>query len=86
MELERLIQVIPHMSEKNSRLALRWMKELIPDAIEIDFSNTLISMGDSLYRVASQFGVVDPYFDYYQGRNSMGDIKIQSFAQRGFSS
>jgi hypothetical protein len=84
LELERLIQVIPHMSEKNSRLALRWMKELIPDAIEIDFSNTLISMGDSLYRVASRLGVVDPYFDYYQGRNSMGDIKIQSFAKEAF--
>jgi hypothetical protein len=84
LELERLIQVIPHMSEKNSRLAVRWMKELIPDVIEIDFSTTLISIGESLYRVASRLGVVDPYFDYYQGRNSMGDIKIQSFAKEAF--
>jgi len=84
LELERLIQVIPHMSEKNSRLAVRWMKELIPDVIEIDFSSTLISIGESLYRVASRLGVVDPYFDYYQGRDSMGDIKIQSFAKEAF--
>jgi hypothetical protein len=84
LELERLIQVIPHMSEKNSRWAVRWMKELIPDAVEIDFSNTLISVGENLYRVASRLGVVDPYFDYYQGRNSMGDIKIQSFAKEAY--
>jgi hypothetical protein len=84
LELERLIQVIPHMSEKNSRLAVRWMKELIPDVVEIDFSNTPISVGENLYRVASRLGVVDPYFDYYRGRNSMGDIKIQSFAKEAF--
>jgi hypothetical protein len=84
LELERLIQVIPHMSEKSSRKAVRWMRELVPDAVEIDFSNTPISIGENVYRVASRLGVVDPYFDYYQGRNSMGDIKIQSFAKEAF--
>lgn len=85
LELERLIQVIPHMSEKNSRWAVKRMKELLPDVVGIDFSNTPISVGENLYRVASRLGVVDPYFDYYQGRNSMGDIKIQSFAKEAFS-
>jgi hypothetical protein len=84
LELERLLQVIPHMSVKNSRRAVRWMKGLIPDVIDIDFSNTAVSIGESLYRVASRLGVVDPYFDYYQGKNSAADIKIQSFAKESF--
>ncbi len=84
LDLERLIQVIPHMSDKNSRMTVRWINELIPDFVEIDFTNTPISIGESLYRVASRLGVVDPHFDYYQGMNSMGDIKIQSFAQAAF--
>src|SRR4030042_1670838 len=43
-----------------------------------------IFIGESLYRVASRLGIVDPHFDTYQGRNSMGDIKIQSFAKIAF--
>ena len=52
--------------------------------MEVDFSDTSISIEESLYRVASRLGIVDPHFDYYQGRNSMGDIKIQSFAKMAF--
>ncbi len=84
IDLERLIGVIPHMSDKNSRMSVRWMHELITDVVEIDFSNTPINIGESLYRVASRLGVVDPHFDYYQGRNSIGDLKIQSFAKTTF--
>ena len=84
LDLERLIQVIPHMSYKNSRMAVRWVHELIPDIITIDFSNAPISVGDSLYRVASRLGVVDPECDFYQGENSIGDLKIQSFAKTVF--
>jgi hypothetical protein len=83
-DLERLVRVIPHMSHRNSRKAIRWINELIPDVVEIDFSNTPILKGESLYRVASRLGVVDPHFDHYQGRNSMGDLKIQSFAKATF--
>jgi hypothetical protein len=83
-DLERLIQVIPHMGHPNSRMAIRWINELIPDVVEVDFSDTPISIGEGLYRVASRLGIVDPHFDYYQGRNSMGDIKIQSFAKMAF--
>ena len=84
LELERLIQVIPHMSDQNSRKAVRWMHTLIPNVIEIYLSEIPVSIGESLYRVASRLGVVDPHFDHYQGRHSMGDIKIQSFAQEAF--
>jgi hypothetical protein len=83
-DLERLIQVIPHMGHPNSRMAIRWINELIPDVVEVDFSDTPITIGEGLYRVASRLGIVDPHFDYYQGRNSMGDIKIQSFAKMAF--
>ena len=83
-DLERLIQVIPHMGYPNSRKAIQWIYKLIPDVIEVDFSDTPISIEESLYRVASRLGIVDPHFDYYQGRHSMGDIKIQSFAKLAF--
>jgi hypothetical protein len=80
-DLERLIKIIPHMSDTNSRMAIRWIHELIPELIEIDFSNMSLSIGESLYRVGSRLGVVDPYFDYCQGKNSTGDLKIQTFAK-----
>jgi len=83
-DLERAIQVIPHMGHLNSQMAIRWINKLIPDVVELDFSDTPISIGESLYRVASRLGIVDPHFDYYQGRNSMGDIRIQSFAKMAF--
>jgi len=83
-DLERLIQVIPHMGHQNSRLAIRSIHELIPHIVEVDFSDTPVSIEESLYRVACRLGVVDPYFDYFQGRNSMGDMKIQAFAKAVF--
>jgi hypothetical protein len=83
-DLEPLIQVIPHMGYPNSRKAIQWINKLIPDVIEVDLSDAFISIGESLYRVASRLGIVDPHFDYYQGPHSMGDIKIQSFAKLAF--
>jgi hypothetical protein len=83
-DLERIIQVIPHMGHQNSRLAIQSIHELIPDILEVDFYNTPVAIEESLYRVASRLGIVDPHFDYFQGRNSMGDIKIQSFANKVF--
>ena len=80
-ELECLIQVIPHMGLQNSRMAIQWFKELIPDVLEVDFSDTPVTVGEGFYRVASRLGIVDPHFDHYQGRNSMADVKIQSFAR-----
>ncbi len=83
-DLEQIIQVIPHMGHQNSRKAIQWINGLIPDVVEVDLSDALISVGESLYRVASRLGIVDPYFDYYQDRYSPGDIKIQSFAKMAF--
>jgi hypothetical protein len=81
IELERMIQIIPHMSEKNSRMAIQWIQELISEAVEIDFSNKPLSIGESFYRVCCRLGVVDPHFDYYQGKDSIGHLKIQAFAR-----
>ena len=63
---------------------IQWIKELIRYVVEIDFSDTSVTIGKSLYRVAARLGIVDPDSDYYQGRNSAGDIKIQSFAKFAF--
>jgi hypothetical protein len=84
LDLERLIQIIPHMSDRNSRLAIRWIHQLIPEVIEIDSSTIALSIGESLYRVGSRLGVVDPHFDTYHGKNSIGDLKLQSFAKTAF--
>jgi hypothetical protein len=83
-ELERLIQIIPHMDSKSSRRAVWWITQLIPDSVEVDYSEAPVIVEGGLYRVASRLGVVDPHFDYYQGSNSTGDLKIQAFAKEAF--
>ena len=83
-EINRLILVIPHMSERLSRKAVRWISELMPESVEIDFSNHPVWIDASLYRVASRLGIIDPYFDFNQGKSSMGDLKIQTFAKATF--
>jgi len=83
-ELEQLIQIIPHMSPETSRRAVRWIQRFRIEGIEIDFSKASIFLGGPLYRVAARLGVVDPQFDYYEGPNSMGDVKIQAFARTAF--
>jgi hypothetical protein len=84
LDLERLIQVIPHVGIQNSRMAIQWIDELLPDIAEIDFSNAPITVEAGLYRVAARLGIVDPHLDYYHESNSMGDTKIQSFATKAF--
>ncbi len=83
-EIQRLIQVIPHMSDKSSRKSVRWISDLTPAVVEIDFETLPVSIHENVYRVACRLGVVDPHFDFYQGRNSMGDRKIQAFALSAF--
>jgi hypothetical protein len=83
-DLEALIQVIPHMDHQSSGRAIQWINERIRDVVEVDFSDTPITIGKGLYRVASRLGIVDPNSDYYQGRSSTGDTKIQSFAKAAF--
>jgi len=84
MELERLIQVIPQVGHQNSRIATRWIDELIPDVLEVDFSDTPITVQEGLYRVAARLGIVNPQADFYQGGNSVGEVKIRSFAIAAF--
>jgi len=83
-ELERMIQVIPHMSSKTSRRAVRWIHGLIPKVVEIDFSTTPVLIGEDLYRVACRLGVTDPNFDYVHNPDSVGYEKIQRFAKEAF--
>ena len=83
-EIQRLIQVIPHMSETSSRKSVRWISDLTPAVVDIDFAGLPVSINENVYRVACRLGVVDPYFDVYQGRMSMGDRKIQAFALSAF--
>ncbi len=82
-DLDRLIRIIPHMTARNSRWVIRvlhhWIPEVVPDISEME-----IDINDGVYRLASRLGVVNPSFDYYQGKNSMGDLKIQSFARAAF--
>jgi hypothetical protein len=84
LEVQTLAQVIPYMSEKSSRKAVRWISELMGSVVDIDFSNMPVSIDSNLYRVACRLGVVDPHFDVYRGRNSMGDLRIQAFAASAF--
>ena len=83
-ELEQLIQIIPHMSAETGRRALRWIQRFRIEGIHIDFSQASILLGGALYRVAARLGVVDPQFDYSEGPNSMGDLKIQAFGRTAF--
>lgn len=84
LDLERFIQVIPYMGIPNSRWVVRSINKWIPESVRIDFSENPILIGESLYRVASRLGIVNPFFDPYRGKNSMGEIKIQSFAKMVF--
>jgi hypothetical protein len=83
-DLERMIQVIPQMGHQNGRMAIQWINALISDAVEIDFSDSRVTIGEGLYRVASRLGIVNPYLDSFEGGNSVGDKKIQSFAITAF--
>jgi len=82
-DLDRLIRIIPHMTARNSRWAIRAIHDWIPGVVP-DVSDMSIDISEGLYRVASRLGVVNPLFDYYQGKNSTGDMRIQSFARAAF--
>jgi hypothetical protein len=84
VEIQRLIQVIPHMSEKSSRKSVRWISDLTPAVVDIDLAGLPVSINENVYRVACRLGGVDPHFDVYQGRMSMGDRKIQALAVSAF--
>ncbi len=82
-DLDRQIRIIPHMTARNSRWAIRTIHYWIPGIVP-DISEMSVDIQEELYRVSSRLGVVNPLFDYYQGKDSMGDLKIQSFAKAAF--
>ena len=74
---------VPYLGIKTSRLAVRWLHELVPD-MAIDMSDFKIPVDVLVYRVASRLGLIDPKVDKYYGKGSPADLKIQSFAKRVF--
>jgi hypothetical protein len=74
---------VPYLADKTSRLAVRWLHELV-NYLEIDMRNYKIPVDSLVYRVASRLGVIDPNADKYYGNGSPADVKIQSFVQRLF--
>ncbi len=74
---------VPYLADKTSRLAVRWLHELV-NYLEIDMRNYKIPVDSLVYRVASRLGVIDPYTDKYYGNGSPADLKIQGFVQRLF--
>ncbi len=79
-DLDRLIRIIPHMTAQNSRWAVRFIHSCFPE-ITLDLSTMTIDVNDAIYRVTARLGVVNPLFDYYHGKHSLGDLKIQAFAR-----
>jgi hypothetical protein len=70
---------VPYLGLKTSRLAVRWLHELVPE-LDIDMSDFEIPLDARVYRVASRLGIVDPKVDAYAGAGRYADRKIQSFA------
>ena len=71
---------VPYLAVKTSRLAVRWLYELV-NYLEIDMRNYKIPVDSLVYRVASRLGVIDPNVDKYYGNSSPADLKIQRFVQ-----
>lgn len=74
---------IPYFGVKTSRLAVRWLYELMP-TLKIDMRDYKIPVDSLLYRVVCRLGILDPTTDIYYGDNSPADIKIQTFAKTLF--
>jgi hypothetical protein len=83
-DLERLLQVVPHMGQRTSRRATKWIRALMAETVPIDLSQARILIGEPLYRVAARLGVVDPQSDRCGSSNAPGDVKIQSFAKAAY--
>lgn len=74
---------VPYLGVKTSRLAVRWLHELVPH-LQIDMSDFKVPVDVLVYRVASRLGIIDPHRDHYSGEGSPADVKIQLFAQKLF--
>jgi len=74
---------VPYLGIKTSRLAVRWLHELVSD-LKINMSDFKVPVDILVYRVASKLGIIDPHVDKYYGEDSPADLKIQSFAKMLF--
>ena len=74
---------VPYLGIKTSRLAVRWLHELVSD-LKIGMSDFKVPIDVLVYRVASRLGLIDPQVDKYYGEGSPADLKIQSFAKMLF--
>jgi len=74
---------VPYLGIKTSRLAVRWLHELVSD-LKIDMADFEIPIDVLVYRVASRLGMIDPHIDKYFGKGSPADLKIQAFAMALF--
>jgi len=72
---------VPYLGVKTSRLAVRWLHELVPN-LRIDMTTYKIPIDSLVYRVSCRLGIVDPSIDKYFGEGSPADIRIQSFVRR----
>ena len=74
---------VPYLGIKTSRLAIRWMYELVPGLIT-NMQTYDIPVDSLVYRVSSRLGIIDPNQDKYSGDGSPADQKIQTFIRNNF--
>lgn len=74
---------VPWLGTKTSRLAVRWLHELVPN-LKIDMRDFEVPIDRLVYRVSCRLGILDPYVDRYYGNGSPADRKIQTFAKMLF--
>jgi len=67
----------PYLGVKTTRLAIRWLYELMP-TLNINMDSYEIPIDRLVYRVSCRLGLIDPNYDKYAGQGSDADVKIQS--------
>lgn len=70
----------PYLGVKTTRLAIRWLYELLP-VLNIDMASYEIPIDRLVYRVSCRLGLIDPNSDKYSGQGSDADVKIQTLVQ-----
>jgi putative addiction module CopG family antidote len=74
---------VPRFGDKTTRLAVRWLSELVPE-LKIDMSDSEVPVDTLVFRVAARLGIVDPSRERYWGAASPAARKIQEFAKQTF--
>jgi hypothetical protein len=69
----------PYLGVKTTRLAIRWLYELIP-TLSINMDSYEIPIDRLVYRVSCRLNLIDPNVDKYFGQDSDADVKIQALA------